>query len=610
MSRAIILVFLAGFLSLSTNGQTPYLVKDLNPGTESGIQWITDFVCSDGLYFFIGMDDTQGNELCVSDGTEAGTFVVKDINPDNTNMQNVNDPFPFNGGVLFGGDDGVNGKEPWFSDGTEAGTFMLADIQTGANSSIVNGNWAEINGKVVFTAFYGQSGQELCVTDGTTAGTGLLKELSIGGISNSGVVGVSWGAGFFKFQDNLYFLGNDGTNDWELWKTDGTTAGTVRVKDINPGSNSGMDDSFNIDNFYEFGNELYFVADDGTNGVEVWKTDGTDAGTMMLSDINTTGDAFTSGAGYPYFFEFNSKLYFVADNGSNGKEIWSTDGTDLGTSMLKDINFGGDGIVVPGFINYQGELLFGAEDFSSGTELWKTDGTELGTVEVAEINPGNGDGVLKPKVNFNGFVYFIGVSDDDGAELYRTDGTAAGTIMVKDVYPGNGHGIYQNEGLHVANDLLYYKGASPDTGQELWQSDGTEAGTICAGEIEPGTGHGSPQNLSLKCQNLYFTGNTTAEGNELWALNTGWIVGDEEIEKEDNFLRIYPNPSNGEFKVDLGSTQEAAHLMIMDMNMKVVYQEQISNQSLISINQNLRSGSYILMVNDGSENRIQKLQIF
>lgn len=609
MKNMITLAVAAIFSTTFSFGQTPYLVKDMNPGTESGITWITDFECSDGLYYYMAGDGTAGNELWRSDGTDAGTFMVKNINPNEANVQNVSDIYPFNGGVLFGGEDDVNGKEPWFSDGTEAGTFMLADIELGTLNSIVLAHWAEINGKAVFMAFYESSGQELMVTDGTVAGTGLLKELSTGGLTSSGVIGTGYAAGFVEFQNELYFLGNDSNNDWELWKTDGTSSGTIRVKDINPGTTSGMDTGFNIDQYYIFNNEMYFIADDGTNGVEVWRTDGTDAGTQMLSDINTTGDAYQSGSSRPYFFEYNSELFFIADDGTNGIEIWKTDGSDAGTTMLKNINPGGDGATGPGFINSNGILMFGAEDFNSGIELWKSDGTEAGTEEVLEINPGTSGGIGYRKINFNGSMYFTGISTTDGAELWKTDGTTAGTVMVKDVYPGNWSGMIQVGGMHVVNDLMYYVGSSLATGQELWQTDGSEAGTVCAGEIEAGATGSFPQNLNLKCQNLYFTASTSAEGLELWALNTGWIVGDEELVEEETLL-IYPNPSNGEFVIDFGRTIENGNLQILDVNMKTVHSESVSELNKISITSDLSAGTYFVMINDGTSNTVEKVQIF
>ena len=89
--------------------------------------------------------------------------------------------------------------------------------------------------------------------------------------------------GFTVFNDALYFNGNDGVNGTELWKTDGTPEGTIMVRDINP-----TNDTYSRPgNYTVFNNTLYFQADDGVNGAELWKTNGTEASTVLVKDINT-----------------------------------------------------------------------------------------------------------------------------------------------------------------------------------------------------------------------------------------------------------------------------------------------------------------------------------
>ncbi len=133
-----------------------------------------------------------------------------------------------------------------------------------------------------------------------------------------------------------YFMGNDGTHGRELWKTDGTAAGTVMVKDINPGAGDGF-----ILPFIGLNSAFYFSATDGITGYELWKTDGTEAGTVIVKDIYPGWD---SSAPLPFTI-LDDVFYFRATDGTSGYELWKTDGTAAGTMMVKDINPGaGDGV--------------------------------------------------------------------------------------------------------------------------------------------------------------------------------------------------------------------------------------------------------------------------
>src|ERR1700722_15551656 len=133
----------------------------------------------------------------------------------------------------------------------------------------------------------------------------------------------------------LYFVASDGggagRHGNELWKTDGTEAGTVMVKDILPGEGgSGPADLTNVNS------TLYFTANDATNGVELWKSDGTAAGTMMVEDINRGEDG-----SFPSFLtNVNGTLYFAASDGTDGVQLWKSDGTANGTAMLTDLGGG------------------------------------------------------------------------------------------------------------------------------------------------------------------------------------------------------------------------------------------------------------------------------
>jgi len=123
--------------------------------------------------------------------------------------------------------------------------------------------------------------------------------------------------------------------DKELWKTDGTESGTVMIKNINPTAAAWPDKLIAV------GNDIFFVARDGSSGEELWKTDGTEAGTVLVKDI-------VEGAEDPtfnnYYGQHESILYMDVNDGIYDTELWKTDGTDAGTVMVKDINPAGHGI--------------------------------------------------------------------------------------------------------------------------------------------------------------------------------------------------------------------------------------------------------------------------
>jgi ELWxxDGT repeat protein len=164
----------------------------------------------------------------------------------------------------------------------------------------------------------------------------------------------------------VYFTANDGANGVELWRTDGTEAGTTLVKDVNPEPyKPATARASDIANLVAVGRTLYFSAD-GKHGLELWKSDGTEAGTTLVKDINP-GPADSDP---DQLTEFKGRLLFRADDGVHGSEMWRSNGTEAGTQLLLDIEPGPVGSE-PGELTTSGPFLFfSASNPSAGEELW------------------------------------------------------------------------------------------------------------------------------------------------------------------------------------------------------------------------------------------------
>src|SRR5262249_46566238 len=146
----------------------------------------------------------------------------------------------------------------------------------------------------------------------------------------------------------------------------------------------------------------------------------------------------------------NGTIFFEAYDGVHGSELWKSNGTAAGTVLVKDIKSGTASSDPMTLINLNGTLLFVADD-GVHAGLWRSDGTAAGTVLVKGVPPGiyPGDWTI-----VNGRLYFRSGDGVHGEELWRSDGTAAGTILVKDIKPG-GNGSYPF-GLTNVNGKLFF----------------------------------------------------------------------------------------------------------------------------------------------------------
>ncbi|XZF16186.1 ELWxxDGT repeat protein [Chitinophagaceae bacterium MMS25-I14] len=445
----------------SSYAQVPTLLKDIYPGSGGSdpFKWSDPVVFNNKVYFQ-AMDYYWHWTLYASDGTPAGTYMVKDIYP---NYDASPSGFTaYKGKLYFAAVAAIYQGEMWTTDGTLAGTNMFLDLNT-PYSSWPHG-FTELNNKLYFNADDGVHGTELWVTDGTIAGTQLVKDINITGAAGSNP------SYFYKANGKIYFAANDGVHGLELWVTDGTTAGTQLLKDINTTTQAS---SYSQPcQFYEYNGLVYFNAYEPAHGGELWVTDGTTAGTYLFKDINpaSTGNSYSYAQ---YFTTYNGKMYFSATNGIDGQELWVSDGTSAGTYMFKNINpNASDSSSNPAnFKIYNGLLYFTAKDGVHGTELWTTDGTAAGTQMFQDINPA-GNSYPSFLTEYFGQLYFI-ATDGTVAALWTTDGNVAHTHAI--MPPTNNpspFGMQPSLGMVVANKKLIYQAAyDTATGVELYAYD-------------------------------------------------------------------------------------------------------------------------------------------
>ncbi|HEX4132273.1 MAG TPA: ELWxxDGT repeat protein, partial [Pirellulales bacterium] len=274
-------------------------------------------------------------------------------------------------------------------------------------------------------------------------------------------------------------------------------------------------------NLLTLGSITFFTATDWVHGTELWKTDGTAAGTSMVADINPG----VSNSSPSDFVIFNGELFFSANDGSDGTELWKSDGTAAGTVMVADVD-PGSGSASPANLTVVGStLFFTATDGPHGIELWRTDGTLSDTYIVKDIDSGSSSSSPANLTNVNGKLFFTATEATDGTELWTSDGTTAGTVMVKDIDSGSASSSPAN--LTAVGSTLYFTANDGTDGVELWKSDGTSTGTVMVKDINSGSGSSNPANLTSFNGKLYFSATTTANGTELWTsdgTSTGTVI--------------------------------------------------------------------------------------
>jgi ELWxxDGT repeat protein len=444
---------------LSNAAQLSQPLSDINPGP--GDSFPRGFVNINGQIFFAASDGAaHGRELWKTDGTASGKVMVSDINP------GPNGSYPYfltnvSGTLFFAANDGTHGFELWESNGTAAGIFMVKDIKPGLPNPYPHSSYPQnltnLNGTLFFFANDGTHGNVLWESNGTATGTQLVA-----GVGSPQPQGDTYSYpsnpyAMVNVNGILFFDGSSGANGHELWRSDGTRAGTRIVADIDPGARSSYPKGLTNIN-----GSLFFQATDGVHGYELWASNGTAAGTAMVEDINVG----PMGA-YPHALtNVNGTLFFDATDGTNGFQLWQSNGTAVGTQMVADLGSAGTSSDPSLLTNVNGTLFFAATDSVNGQALWRSDGTAAGTQLVKPINTGAYSANIAGLTNVYGSLFFSANDGSHGPELWRSDGTPAGTTLIQDINPGP-QGSYP---LYLTNigGVLYFCATDGVHGLEPW----------------------------------------------------------------------------------------------------------------------------------------------
>lgn len=397
----ILFVFALFALNSAKAQSNATLVADIAPGIDPSMpSYLTAF---NGKLYFSANDASFDNELWQYNGTTASRVV--EINTGGSSF--VSNLIVFNGNLYFVADDGISGSELYKYDGISAPT-LVADINPGINNSFIN-TLAVFNGKLYFNADDGINGQSLWEYNGTIA-----PSIVAGGAGIDPL-------GLTEYSGALYFRGTDPSTltnfGSELLKYDGVSAPSA-VVDIRPGSTGSFPSLFKV-----FNNNLYFNADDGVEGNELWVYNGTVA--SLTANINT---APGSGSNPSELTTFKNKLYFSADDGTNGNELWVFDGTTA--SMVYDIYPGGtfNSSGPAKLISYRDTLYFSAWDGGpNGNDLWHYGGA--GTPWQEDVNP-SGPSFFDYPAILNSKLYFQADNGSTGGELFFINTCTATTSTI------------------------------------------------------------------------------------------------------------------------------------------------------------------------------------
>jgi ELWxxDGT repeat protein len=497
-------------------------------------------------WLFTGEDPVHGAEPWITDGTGAGTRRLADACPGECAgirpVYYLKDAFPAPSGKTYfraypreDADYETAGDELWITDGTPAGTHRVA------------GHFSEV-GFAGSLAVFGtlrpeNPAYELWRTDGTRSRRiAVLRRFAQG--SNPS---------FAPFQDGVLLLADAENRDTRLWRSDGRPEGTLPLQSFEQGNTQAYASFLPSPGPFQLFEVEHQKGNGGPVRTEVWRTDGSPGGTLRLADLGP--DTFLD-----LSILWDGKLLFDVED-STSCSFWTSDGTAAGTRKILPPM---PGLRCPTAVAELGSrFLFVARAGTDHPipQVFLSDGTPAGTRQISAVQEER-DALADRPVRVGGTVYFrLSGPVYFSPELWQTDGTPAGTRLafpltgVDDltVFRGDlyltaslppetgGRGLFQvvlpggspallarvsprNAGagtfppaqLTPAGDRLLFVGQDAEHGTELWVTDGTAGSTRRLRDLQPGPGSSNPDGLTAVGDRVFFSADDGTNGRELW----------------------------------------------------------------------------------------------
>lgn len=503
------------------------------------------------------------------------------------------EPVILNNKLLFNYFTPEFGTELWVTDGTAAGTQLLKDIISGGGSS--NPNFSPlyvIDGYMYFHS--AQTPNIVWRTNGTPQGTEVH-------VTNSQIFNPT---GYIKCNGFILFVSRIGGNQnfWRFWRM--TSFPNSEVPIINTFDGKVINNVHISSYAKKDETTLIFGGHTNQDGWAIFGTTGptTDLIIDLYQGNNSTFNNYNQ---FSHARNIDGKIYFTGFQEQTGFELWTTLGSASSTNLFKDINQNNTvvnaGGAPMGFTKVGNTIFFTANDGINGREIWKTNGTAASTQMVKDVSPGNLNSGPQSLIEYNGFLYFLQSDGTNGNQIWKTDGTESGTIMVTN--PQDFSNV-SSANLIKTNNKLFFSGFSNVYGNELFMLDENDQVSLIA-DINPGINGSDPGWVIEYDGYIYFTGRF---GSNINTYRTYRIATSNlNVASQNQVLasiKIFPNPTANYFTVTSDAEVSVACYSILGQKQNI---NQINNNQYdIS---HLSNGVYLLKIMDQNSNVIETRKI-